>query len=63
MESKPHEVTIKDMRYRLEAEGEGYALLHYYGRNISCEDKTAENLWKSAYDALIKLTEYVNNVD
>ena len=24
----------EDLQYRLEAEGEGYALKHYYGRNI-----------------------------
>ena len=43
MESKPHEVTIEDMRYRLEAEGEGYALLHYYGRNISVRIRPQKN--------------------
>lgn len=53
-------ITNEDLKYRLKVEGEGYALKHYYGRDIQCEDKKSEILWKKAYDSLINLENYLN---
>lgn len=54
--SKPTVLTPQDMVYRVEYEGVGYAVQHYYGRDVSCpEDPELEAAWKAAYDALTKL--------
>jgi hypothetical protein len=47
-------VKTEDLVYRLENEGESYALLNYYGK-VRSNDKVAEKLWNKAYDSLIKL--------
>lgn len=54
--SKPAQVTPHDLVARIENEGLGYAVQHYYGRNIECvADPTFEALWKAAYDAIVAL--------
>tara|TARA_R110001592_G_scaffold93398_1_gene271330 strand:+ start:137 stop:331 length:195 start_codon:yes stop_codon:yes gene_type:complete len=50
----------EDLKYRLEAEGEGYALKHYYGRNIDHDDKKVVKLWAEAFDKLIELKKYID---
>jgi hypothetical protein len=55
-----NEVTYEDLRYRLESEGEGYALKHYFGPDIEHEDENVVRLWKEAHDKLIELEDYVN---
>jgi len=53
------DITYEDLRYRLQKEGEGYALKHYYGPNIDHEDKKVVRLWKEAHDKLVELEKYV----
>ena len=52
----------EEMAYRLEAEGIGYAILNYYGK-IKSNDKTAENLWNNAHDAIVLLQTYLDLLD
>ena len=52
-------ITYKDLRYRLDNEGEGYALKHYYGPDIDHEDEKVVRLCKDAHDKLIELEEYL----
>lgn len=54
------ELEYEDLQYRLEAEGEGYALKHYYGRDIKHSDKKVVKLWAEAYDKLIELEKYID---
>ena len=49
-----------DFEYRLSAEGEGYAIKHYYGRNIEHSDEILVKLWAEAYDKLIELEDYIS---
>lgn len=54
---------LEDLKYRLEEEGESYALLHYYGRHPEkhlpdLPQETLE-LWRAAYDALVSLSEHM----
>ncbi len=57
--SKPAKVTAADLAYRIEDEGIGYAVLHYYGREIECDgDPVFEALWKAAFDAMKALEEH-----
>ena len=59
--SKPTVLTPEDMVYQINEEGIGYAIQHYYGRNISCpEDPEFEAAWKAAYDAMAKVSEFVD---
>jgi hypothetical protein len=53
------DITYEDLRYRLQNEGEGYALKHYYGPNIDHEDEKVVRLWKEAHDKLVELEKYV----
>ncbi len=57
---KMSDITYEDLRYRLESEGEGYALKHYFGPDIEHEDEEVVRLWKEAHDKLIELEDYVN---
>ena len=52
-------ITYKDLSYRLDNEGEGYALKHYYGPDIDHEDEKVVRLWKEAHDKLVELEEYL----
>lgn len=54
------ELEYEDLQYRLEAEGEGYALKHYYGRDINHADKDVVKLWAETHDKLIELEKYIN---
>lgn len=57
--SKPTEVTAEDLVRRIEIEDLSYAVQHYYGRDIVCtDDPKLEELWKTAYDAIVALDEY-----
>lgn len=57
----PAIVTRQDLINIIYQEGIGYAVQHYYGKNIECpEDRVLEQLWKDTYDALEKLTVYIN---
>jgi len=53
------DITYEDLRYRLQNEGEGYDLKHYYGPNIDHEDEKVVRLWKEAHDKLVELEKYV----
>jgi len=53
------DITYGDLKYRLENEGEGYALKHYYGPNIEHEDEKVVRLWRDAHDKLIELEKYL----
>ena len=55
-----YKLEYEDLRYRLESEGEGYALKHYYGRDINHSDKKVVKLWAEAYDKLIELEKYID---
>lgn len=54
------ELTYEDLDYRLQAEGEGYAIKHYYGRDIKHNDKKVVKLWAEAYDKLTELQKYID---
>ena len=54
------ELEYEDLQYRLEAEGAGYAIQHYYGRDINHSDKKVVKLWAEAYDKLIELENYID---
>lgn len=54
-------ISNEDLLFRLQEEGESYAIKHYYGRDIECEDKTSQLFWRDAYDALVKLEEHLEN--
>ena len=55
------DITYEDLRYRLQNEGEGYALKHYYGPNIDHEDEKVVRLWKEAHDKLVELEKYIED--
>lgn len=59
-----NKLEYKDLKYRLENEGVGYALKHYYGRDIVHKDEHLVRLWAEAHDKLIELEKYIDkNVD
>ena len=49
------------LKYRLDNEGEGYALKHYYGRDIDHEDAHVVKLWAEAHDKLVELESYIKD--
>lgn len=52
-------ITPEDMVNRIENEGIAYAILTFYGK-VKSNDKKAEELWNSAYDALSNLEKYLS---
>lgn len=52
-------VDYSDLYYRLQEEGEGYALKHYYGSNIEHPDEKVVRLWKETHDKLVELEKYL----
>jgi hypothetical protein len=52
---------LKKFLWRVEDEGLEYALLHYFGRDITDEvdDEELLALWEQAYDKLEELNNYV----
>lgn len=50
----------EDLQYRLEAEGAGNALKHFYGRDINHSDKKVVKLWAKAHDKLVELEKYID---
>ena len=60
MKEEIEKLSNEDLKNRIRNEGIGYAILSYYGRDIQCEDKEAERLWKAAYDKLTSLQNYLN---
>ena len=60
MKREIEKLSNEDLKNRIRNEGIGYAILSYYGRDIHCEDKEAERLWKKAYDSLINIQNYLN---
>ena len=55
------DITYEDLRNRLQNEGEGYVLKHYYGPNIDHEDEKVVRLWKEAHDKLVELEKYIED--
>lgn len=55
-----NKLSYEDLQYRLEAEGEGYALKHYYGRDIEHDDEKMIRLWAETYDKLKELEVYID---
>lgn len=53
------ELDYKDLKYRLKEEGVGYAIKHYYGRNISHRDSKVVKLWAEAFDKISELESYI----
>lgn len=53
------EITYEELLYRLENEGEGYALKHYYGPDIEHKDEKVVKLWRDAHDKLLELEKYL----
>jgi hypothetical protein len=52
-------VDYSDLYYRLQEEGEGYALKHYYGPDIEHSDEKVVKLWKETHDKLVELEKYL----
>jgi hypothetical protein len=52
-------VDYSDLYYRLQEEGEGYALKHYYGPDIKHSDEKVVKLWKETHDKLVELENYL----
>ncbi len=51
----------EDLLYRIESEGIGYAIQHYYGKleeRRAC-DEISGKLWNNAYDSLKLLQDYL----
>ena len=53
-------VTYEDLKYRLDNEGHGYALKHYYGPNIEHDDVKIVKLWKETHDKIVELEKYLD---
>jgi hypothetical protein len=54
------QIDYENLMYRLTNEGEGYALKHYYGRDINHKDEKVVRLWREAHDKLVELEKYLD---
>lgn len=52
---------MRDFAEKVDNEGMDYAILHYFGEDISDEvnDKELIKLWKEAYKILVKIEEKI----
>lgn len=55
------DMTLGDLKYRLEEEGVGYTLMHYCSYS-DIKDKEARRLFGEAHDAIVRLEQYMENV-
>lgn len=50
--TKQMQLELDNVRYKVDDEGLGYCIQHYYGRDINTVDKDLNAAWAEAYDAL-----------